>query len=59
MLAYADYSFANHNDLATQLGYAVILKYDTHRVNWISKESYKCRRIVHSVLEEETYAFAD
>lgn len=37
----------------------MLLADETHRVNWISYGSYKCRIVVRSVFDRETYAFAD
>lgn len=52
-------SFAICEDLGTQLRYIILLVDNTKRVSWLSYASYKCRRVVHSVLSGEIYAMAD
>lgn len=59
IISYADVSFANSADFRTQLGFVVFLSDDTNRVNWIHFRSYKCKRVVRSVLAGETHAFVD
>lgn len=59
ILVHADASFANLPDLKTQLGFVVLLTDETNRVNWLHFRSYKCKRVVRSVLAGETHAFAD
>lgn len=59
VISYADSSFANASDLATQLGFVIFLSDESKRVNWLHFRSYKCRRVVRSVLSGETHAFVD
>lgn len=59
IISYADTSFANASDLGTQLGFVVFMTDGTKRVNWLHFRSYKCRRVVRSVLAGETHAFVD
>lgn len=59
ILVHADASFANLHDLRTQLGFVILLTDHTKRVNWLQYRSYKCKRIVRSVLSGETHAFVD
>lgn len=52
-------SFAENQDLSTQLGYIVLLcdKYD--KCSILHYSSHKSRRVVRSVLGGEVHAFAD
>lgn len=59
IIAHADSSFANLPDLKSQLGFVILLSDKTGRVNWLHFRSYKCKRIVRSVLGGETHAFVD
>lgn len=59
IMTYADSSYANIDDLSTQVEYAILLADDANRLDWISFRNYKCRRIIRSVLGKETYAFVD
>ena len=56
---YSDSSFANNDDLTSQLGYVVLLCDKNDNGNVVSFSSHKSRRIVRSVLGGEVYAFAD
>lgn len=59
IISHADASFANLADLKTQLGFVILLSDSTNPVNWLHFRSYKCKRVVRSVLGGETHAFAD
>lgn len=59
LISHADASFANLSDLRTQLGFVVLPIDKTGRVNWFHFRSYKCKRVVRSVLGGETHAFVD
>ena len=59
IVAFSDSSFANLHDQGTQLGYIVLLVDKDMRFNWLQFASYKCKRVVRSVLAGETYAFVD
>lgn len=55
---YSDSSFANNQDLSSQLGMILLSdKYDNCNILYYS--SHKSKRIVRSVLGGEVYAFAD
>jgi hypothetical protein len=56
---YADSSFANNEDLTSQLGYLVLLTDKNDRCNIIHYSSHKSRRVTRSVLGGEVHAFAD
>ena len=56
---YADASFANNNDLTSQLGYIILLADKFGKCNILHYASYKSRRVTRSVLGAEIYAFAD
>jgi hypothetical protein len=56
---YADSSFANNDDLTSQLGYIVLLTDKTNKRNIIHYTSHKSRRVRRSILGGEVYAFAD
>ena len=56
---YSDSSFANNEDLSSQLGYIVLLCDKSNKCNILHFSSHKSRRIVRSVLGGEVYAFAD
>lgn len=56
---YTDSSFANNEDLSTQLGYLVLLCDARKRCNILHYSSHKSRRVVRSVMGGEVYAFAD
>ena len=57
--AYSDASFANNNDLSSQLGYILFLSDSSGRCNVLSYRSYKSRRVTRSILGGEVLAFAD
>jgi Reverse transcriptase (RNA-dependent DNA polymerase) len=56
---YSDSSFANIEDLTSQLGYIILLTDMTGICNVIHYSSHKSRRVTRSVLGGEVYAFAD
>jgi hypothetical protein len=56
---YADLSFANNEDLTSQLGYIIMLTDKTGKCNILYYSSHKSRRVTGSVLGGEAYAFAD
>jgi hypothetical protein len=56
---YADSSFANNEDLTSQLGYIIMLTDKTGKCNILHYSSHKSRRVTRSVLGGEVYAFAD
>lgn len=58
-MLFADSSFANNVDSSAQLGFIIMLTYHTDRTNCLYLAIYKSKIIVRSVLDGETYAFAD
>lgn len=56
---YSDASFADNEDLSTQLGFLVLLCDGMDRSNILHYSSHKSRRVVRSVMGEETYSMAD
>lgn len=57
--AYSDSSFANNEDLSSQLGFIIFICDEARNCNILHYASYKARRVTRSVLGAETYAFAD
>lgn len=57
--AYSDASFANNDDLSSQLGYIVMLCDGDSSCHVLSYSSKKARRVVRSIMAGEVYAFAD
>eukprot|EP00168_Porphyra_purpurea_P011369 TRINITY_DN2896_c0_g1_i1.p1 TRINITY_DN2896_c0_g1~~TRINITY_DN2896_c0_g1_i1.p1 ORF type:complete len:816 (+),score=159.39 TRINITY_DN2896_c0_g1_i1:2887-5334(+) len=55
--AYADASYANNMDGSLQLGYVILLCDGSRRAHVLSYASRKCRRVVHSIMAGEVYAF--
>lgn len=57
---FCDSSFGNNDDSRTQLGFIVLMIMEKSRkANCLYFASYKRKRLVHSVLGGETYAFSD
>jgi hypothetical protein len=59
IVAYSDASFANNDDLTSQLGFIVFLTDGTGRCNLVHASSHKCRRVTRLILGGEVLAFAD
>lgn len=59
IFVYADSSFAKNDDHKAQLGYVILLLDAILMANWFHFNSYKSKRIFHSVLGGDTYAFSD
>lgn len=64
LFVFTDGSFANNQDLSSQLGYIIVLANEDKsngqfklRGNMIHCSSLKCKRVTRSVLASETYAF--
>ena len=53
---YADAGFANNEDLASQLGFIIMLKDEHNNTATIHYGSWKCHRVTRSVLDAEIYA---
>jgi hypothetical protein len=58
-VSYTDASFANNEDLTSQLGFSIFLTDKTGRCNLVHASSHKCRRVTRSILGGEVLAFAD
>jgi len=56
--AYADASYANNRDGSSQIGYLILLCDASGRAHVLSFSSRKCRRVVHSIMAGEVYAFS-
>lgn len=56
LLVFTDASFANNNDLSSQIGYVIALADATSKANIIHWSSIKCKRVTRSVLASELYA---
>jgi len=56
---YSDASFANNEDLSSQMGYIVFLTDASNRCAPMAYKSVKCKRITRSVLAAEAIAFAE
>lgn len=59
VVGFADASFANNDDLSTQLGHICLLVDDSNRSVPIHFKSYKSKRIVRSAMAGEVIAFSD
>jgi len=55
--AYADAAYATNKDGSSQVGYLVLLCDAGGRAHILSFSSRKCRRVVHSIMAGEVYAF--
>jgi Reverse transcriptase (RNA-dependent DNA polymerase) len=56
---YCDASFANNDDMSSQMGYIVFLTDGNNRCAPLSYKSVKCKRVTRSVLAAEAIAFAE
>jgi Reverse transcriptase (RNA-dependent DNA polymerase) len=56
---YCDASFANNEDMSSQMGYIVFLTDGKHRCAPMAYKSVKCKRVTRSVLAAEAIAFAE
>lgn len=56
ILAFVDASFANNNDLTSQIGYIIVLADASGKANVVHWQSIKCKRVTRSVLASELYA---
>lgn len=59
IVGFSDASFENNVDNSTQLCFFIFLRDSFNRASKIHFKSYKSRRIIHSVLYGELFAFAD
>ncbi len=58
IVGYADAAFANNYDMASQLGFIVVLKNKNDPAAIVHYGSWKCSRVTRSVLGSEAYAFS-
>ena len=58
LIVFTDSSFANNNDLSSQIGFVILLADKDNRANILHWSSVKCKRITRSVLASELYAMA-
>lgn len=59
MRVYADVSFANNDDLSSQIGYVVLLCDGSDNCHVLAYSSKKARRVVRRIMAGEVYAFTD
>jgi hypothetical protein len=57
LMVYTDASFANNQDLSSQIGFVIVLS-DGNKANILHWSSIKCKRVTRSVLASELYAMA-
>lgn len=57
-MIFTDASFANNQDLSSQIGYVIVLADTTNKANIIHCSSIKCKRVTRSILASELYAMA-
>jgi len=56
--AYADASYATNADGSSQVGFIILLCDSSGQAHILSYSSRKCRRVVHSIMAGEVYAFS-
>ena len=56
LLVFTDASFANNEDLSSQIGYILALANATNKANIVHWSSVKCKRVTRSVLASELYS---
>lgn len=56
VIVFTDASFANNQNLSSQIGYVIVLADDSNKANIIYWSSIKCKRVTRSVLASELYA---
>jgi hypothetical protein len=59
IVKFADSSYSNNSDQASQLGFLVVLAGETDACSVVHYKSYKSRRVIRSVLAGELHAFLD
>jgi hypothetical protein len=59
IFVFADASFANNDDVTSQMGYIVFLTDVSNRCAPMAYKSVKCKRVTRSVLAAEAIAFAE
>jgi hypothetical protein len=58
LLVFTNASFANNNDLSSQIGFIIIFTDQNQSVNILHWSSIKCKQVTRSVLASELYALA-
>lgn len=58
LTVFTDASFANNQDLSSQIGFVIVLTDRKQAANIIHWSSVKCKRVTRSVLASELYALA-
>jgi len=58
IVIFTDSSFANNEDMSSQIGYVIVIVDDSGRANVVDWKSIKSRRVTRSVLAAELYAMA-
>jgi len=58
LIVFTDSSFANNQDLSSQIGFVITLADKNNRANIIHWSSIKCKRVTRSVLAAELYGMA-
>ena len=56
LIVFTDSSFANNQDLSSQMGFVIVLADKNNRANILHWSLIKCKRVTHSVLASELYA---
>ena len=57
-MVFTDASFANNQDLSSQIGFVIVLADKSNKANILYWSSIKCKCIIYSVLASELYAIA-
>ena len=58
LMVFTDASFANKQDLSSQIGFIIVLTDKSNRANILHWSSIKCKRATRSMLPSELYAMA-
>jgi hypothetical protein len=58
LMVFTDASFANNQDLSSQIGFIIVLSDKDNKANILHWSSIKCKRVTRSVLASELYAMA-
>lgn len=59
VFGFSDSSFANNEDLSSQLGHIFFMAYSSQETVKLSLKSYKCKRFTRSAMAAEVIAFSD
>jgi hypothetical protein len=58
LIVFTDVSFANNQDLSSQIGFVITLSDKDNKANILHWSLIKCKRVIRSVLASELYAMA-